>query len=209
MTFLQSLFYLYAATAVFSALMVVSATNTVRATLFLVQTFFATAGLWMLLHAEFLALILILVYVGAVMTLFLFVVMMLNIDTIGLREGFTRYYPIGMMVVIIVVSLLVLVLGPNHFGLTRMPLPAPTPADFSNIASLGDVLYTKYAYPFEVAAVLLLTAIIAAISLTYRYKKPHKSQRVSAQIAVRPEDRLRIVKMQSVPKINPNPAPGE
>ena len=205
MTFLQILFYLYAATAVFSAMMVVSAHNPVRGVLFLVLTFFSTAALWMLLHAEFLALILILVYVGAVMTLFLFVVMMLNIDTIGLREGFTRYWPLGIMVVLIIVSMLAVVLGPEHFGLAKIPLPAPQPDNFNNIASLGEVLYTRYAYPFEVAAVLLLTAIIAAITLTYRFKKPHKSQRVSAQIAVKAKDRMRLIKMPSEPKLNPAP----
>jgi NADH-quinone oxidoreductase subunit J len=207
MTVLQLIFYFYSAIAVFSAMMVVGSTNTVRAALFLVLTFFCVAALWMLLHAEFLALILVLVYVGAVMTLFLFVVMMLNLDRVGMREGLVRYYPLGILMVLVIFGLTFIVAGPDRFGLANVPLPPVRPADYSNIASLGDVLYTIYAYPFEIAAVLLLTAIVAAISLTHTKRKPHKAQNISDQIAVRPQDRMRIVNMPSEPK-NP-PSSGE
>jgi NADH-quinone oxidoreductase subunit J len=200
MTILQMIFYFYSAIAIFSAMMVVGSTSAVRGALFLVLTFFCMAALWMLLHAEFLALILVLVYVGAVMTLFLFVVMMLNLDRVKLREGLVRFYPIGIIIVLAIFGLTALVVGPSRFGLDNFSIPPAQPADFSNIASLGAVLYTNYAYPFEVAAVLLLTAIIAAISLTHHERKPHKAQVISAQIAVRPEDRLRIVNMPSETK---------
>jgi NADH-quinone oxidoreductase subunit J len=201
MSILQIIFYLYSATAVFSALMVVGSSNPVRGTLFLVLTFFSMAGLWMLLHAEFLALVLVLVYVGAVMTLFLFVVMMLSIDRIGAREGFVRYLPLVALMVILTVGLMIMAIGPHRFGIQQIPLPPLQPANYSNTASLGMVVYTDYAFPFEVAAVLLLTAIVAAITLTHRAPKPHKSQKVSAQIAVNPKDRIRLVNMPSTPKI--------
>ncbi len=203
MTVLQIIFYLFSSLAVFSALMVVISSNPVRGALFLVLTFFCMAGLWMLLHAEFLALTLVLVYVGAVMTLFLFVVMMLSVTRLNLREGFVRYLPISVLIVLSVTGLAIMVVGPQRFGLIQMPLPPATPADFSNTASLGLLLYTHYAFPFEIAAIVLLTAIVAAITLTHRqYPKKHKSQRVSQQIAVSPKDRMRLVNMPSEPKIN-------
>jgi NADH-quinone oxidoreductase subunit J len=205
MTVLQIIFYVYAAAAVFSALMVVGSGNPVRGALFLVLTFFSMAGLWMLLHAEFLALILILVYVGAVMTLFLFVVMMLSVDRLATREGFVRYAPLCALMVMLCMGIVIMVVGPQRFGIDAIPLPDIKPDDFSNVTSLGQVLYTRYAYPFEIAAVLLLTAIVAAITLTHRPSKPHKSQNVSAQIAVNPKDRLRIVNMPSEPKYKPAP----
>jgi NADH-quinone oxidoreductase subunit J len=204
MTMLQVIFYFYSIIAVFSAMMVVASTSAVRGALFLVLTFFCVAALWLLLHAEFLALILVLVYVGAVMTLFLFVVMMLNLDRVKLREGFVRFFPVGIFMVLIIFGLTAIVIGPDRFGLENISLPKPEPAGFSNIASLGAVLYTNYAYPFEVAAVLLLTAIIAAISLTHHERKPHKTQKISAQIAVRPQDRMRLVNMPSA-TIKPAP----
>jgi NADH-quinone oxidoreductase subunit J len=197
----QIIFYLLSTVAVCSALMVVSSKNTVRSVLFLVLTFFCMSGLWLLLRAEFLALVLVLVYVGAVMTLFLFVVMMLNIDREGSREGFVRYLPIGLIVIVTLVSLIVMVVGPSRFGLLQMPAPTPEAPDYSNIAALGDQLYTHYAYPFEVAAVLLLTAIIAAISLAHRVVKPHKTQKISAQVNVRAKDRMYLVNMPSEPKL--------
>jgi NADH-quinone oxidoreductase subunit J len=197
----EIIFYTLSTVAIVSALMVVSSKNTVRGVLFLVLTFFCMAGLWLLLRAEFLALVLVLVYVGAVMTLFLFVVMMLNIDRLGSREGFVRYLPLGLIVILSIVSLIVMVVGPGRFGLLQMPLPAPEALNYSNTESLGDLLYTHYAYPFEVAAVLLLTAIIAAISLAHRVIKPHKTQRISAQVGVRAKDRLRIVNMPSESKL--------
>lgn len=206
MTVLQIIFYIFSGLAVFSGLMVVSSSNPVRGALFLVLAFFATAGLWILLHAEFLALILVLVYVGAVMTLFLFVVMMLSVSRISLREGFVRYLPLGVLIVLLVFGLTAMVIGPNRFGLLQVPVPPAQPADYSNIASLGAVLYTNYAYPFEVAAVLLLTAIVAAISLTHRPAMNRKSQNAKKQIAVRSEDRMKLIKMPSEPKIKPSGA---
>jgi NADH-quinone oxidoreductase subunit J len=206
MTILQIIFYLLSAVALGSALMVVSASNPVRGALFLVLTFFAMAGLWILLHAEFLALVLVLVYVGAVMTLFLFVVMMLRVNRVGLREGFVRYLPISLTIVVMMTGIMVIVLDPQRFGLLLMPAPAEPAADFSNTASLGAVLYTHYAFPFEVAGALLLTAIVAAISLTHHPRKKHKSQNIAEQHAAQPKNRLRLVDMpSSPPPIKPIP----
>ncbi len=195
MTILQIIFYALSATAVFSALMVVTLKNPVHGVLFLVLTFFASAGIWLLLNAEFLALILVLVYVGAVMTLFLFVVMMLSVRLAERREGFVRYLPVAALVVLLMVGLIIMVLNPEHFGLTQVPAPALAPADFNNIAELGSTLYTVYAYPFEIAAVLLLTSIVAAIALTHRKPEGRKSQNAARQISVRKDDRLRLIKM--------------
>lgn len=201
MTVLQMIFYILSSVAIFSGVMVVGSNSPVRSALFLVLTFFATAGLWILLHAEFLALVLVLVYVGAVMTLFLFVVMMLSVSRLGTREGFVRYLPLCALIVLLMLGLLVMVLGPHQYGLLQIPSPAAQAADFSNTASLGAVLYTHYAYPFEVAAALLLTAIVAAISLTHRQPSRHKRQNTSAQIAVQRGDRVRLIKMAHEPKM--------
>jgi NADH-quinone oxidoreductase subunit J len=191
MTFIQLIFYVFAILAIFSGTMVVASANPVRGALFLVLTFFAMAGIWLLLEAEFLALILVLVYVGAVMTLFLFVVMMLQVNVVSLKEGVVRYWWIlAAPLVLIVLALTIKVVGQ---GLSDVPQPVATPADYSNLAHLGSVLYTDYAYPFEIAAVLLLTAIVAAISLTHRTPKNRKIQRVSEQISVRRQDRIRLV----------------
>lgn len=197
MTFLQLLFYTFAMLALIGAFMVVVSKNPVQSVLFLVFTFFATAGIWMILHSEFLSLVLVLVYVGAVMTLFLFVVMMLSVHIETLREGFVRYLPFGLIIVGILIALTVMVLGPARFGLAQMPAPGLKPADYSNLANLGSVLFTDYAYPFEVAGVILLTAIIAAISLAHRPPHKRKTQNVVDQINVTPKDRLRIIKMPS------------
>jgi NADH-quinone oxidoreductase subunit J len=202
MTFLQIIFYAFSALAIFSGTMVVASSNPVRGALFLVLTFFAMAGLWMLMHAEFLALILVLVYVGAVMTLFLFVVMMLTVDRLSLREGFVRYMPFAVLVTVLVVGLMVMVVNPSRFGLDALPQPVE-PADYNNIASLGMVLYTQYAYPFEIAAVILLTAIVAAITLTHGRRKKHKTQNIQKQIAVKAKDRFRLVNMPSESKPKP------
>lgn len=200
MTAIELIFYAFSAVAVSSALMVVIVRNPVHAVLFLVLTFVATAGLWMLLHAEFLALILVLVYVGAVMTLFLFVVMMLSLQGVLTKETFVRYLPISALIVLTVITLIVMAVSPEKMGLATIPAPPLKPADYSDVTNLGSVLYTDYVFPFEVAAVLLLTAIIAAISLTHRPPRQRKVQQVNAQIAVRAKDRLRIVKMPSVKK---------
>lgn len=206
MTILHLLFYAFATVAVFSSLMVVLAANPVRSVLFLVLTFFATAGIWILLHAEFLALILVLVYVGAVMTLFLFVVMMLSTHLESAREGFVRYFPIGAILIAMILAILIFAIGPEHFGLQHMPSPGIKGADYNNLTDLGSVLYTDYVYPFEISAVILLTSIIAAISLAHRRPSGRKSQVVSAQIAVRKEDRVRVLKIPSEKKPQPKEA---
>lgn len=202
MTFLQLVFYAFSAVAVVSGTMVVASKNPVHSALFLVLTFIAMAGVWVLLQAEFLALVLVLVYVGAVMTLFLFVVMMLSVGQVRLSEGFVRYLPLGMFIVLIVVGILSFIIGPHRFGLTHVPAPASLPSDYSNIADLGSVIYTNYAFPFEIAAVLLLTAIVAAITLTHGKGKKHKKQSASAQIAVQAKDRVRLVSMPSETNTN-------
>jgi len=202
MTVLQFIFYAFSGIAVFSGMLVVGSTNPVRGALFLVLTFFAMSGLWILLHAEFLALILVLVYVGAVMTLFLFVVMMLSINRVSRQEGFVSYLPLCIVMVLTIVGLIIMVVGPKQYGLAQIALPVLSD-DVNNMASLGAVLYTEYAFPFEVAAVLLLTGIVAAISLTHSPGKKHKSQRVSAQIAVNSRDRVRLVDLPSSPKAKP------
>lgn len=200
MTALQIIFYVFGATAVISALFVIAARNAVHGVLFLVLTFFASAGIWMLLRAEFLSLILVLVYVGAVMTLFLFVVMMLSMKVVSRQEGFVRYMPFAALIILLVVGLIVMVVDPHHFGLASVPSPPSEPSDYNNIAELGSVLYTDYVWPFEIAAVLLLTAIVAAIALTHRKPEGRKSQNASAQIAVRRDQRVRLIKMPSEKK---------
>ncbi|MDY6981079.1 MAG: NADH-quinone oxidoreductase subunit J [Pseudomonadota bacterium] len=191
------IFYIFAAIMVFGATMVISVRNPVRAALFLVLTFFASAAIWMLLEAEFLAITLVLVYVGAVMVLFLFVVMMLDINTAQLKEGFIRYLPVGIGVAILLVVMLVGVVGPENFSLDKMPAPERHGADYSNTRELGNVLYTVYVYPFEIAAVILLVAIVAAIALTLRKRPTTKYQNPDSQISVKREDRVRVIKMQS------------
>lgn len=209
MTILHLIFYAFAFVAVCSGMMVVLSTNPVRSVLFLVLTFFATAGIWIILHAEFLALILVLVYVGAVMTLFLFIVMMLSLDLEKFRESFVRYLPFGIVVVALILAMIVMVVGPKHFGLAQMPSPGLKSEDYSNLTDLGLVLYTNYVYPFEIAAVLLLTAIIAAISLTHRKPKHRKVQNISDQISVRREDRIRVLKIPAEKKMKPEEGAGE
>jgi len=198
----QIIFYVFSMIAIVSGLLVITANNPVRGALSLVLTFFAMSGIWILLHAEFLALILVLVYVGAVMTLFLFVVMMLRVNTVSLREGFVRYLPFVVLLTAMMVGLIGIVVRPKQFGLSSMPAPLPEGAHFNNIADLGMVLYTQYAYPFEIAAVLLLTAIVAAISLTHRKPFRRKTQEISQQMEVRSQDRVRLVNLPRIKKIN-------
>jgi len=193
----QIIFYVFAALTLASALMVITAKNPIQAALSLVLTFFLCAGIWLLLEAEFLAISLILVYVGAVMVLFLFVVMMLDINIAQLRAGFIRYLPIGLLVAIILAVLLVMAVGPAHFGLAQFVEPARHAADYSNVRELGRVMYTVYVYPFEIAAIILLVAIIAAIALTHRRRPETKRQDPIQQIAVKREDRMRVVEMDS------------
>jgi len=197
MTFKLVTFYCFSAILLFAALRVITARNPVHAALFLVLAFVSSAGIWMLLEAEFLAIVLVLVYVGAVMVLFLFVVMMLDINLDRLREGFWRYLPLGAVVALIMVAEMVIVLGGSYFGLDAMPAPPTVPAGYSNTKELGRLIYTDYAYPFELAAVLLLVAIVAAIALTMRRRRDTKYVDPAKQVAVRREDRVRLVSMPS------------
>ncbi|OJW44518.1 MAG: NADH:ubiquinone oxidoreductase subunit J [Thiobacillus sp. 65-1059] len=197
MTYTTAIFYFFAAILVFAGMRVVTARNPVHAALFLVLAFFTAAGLWILLEAEFLAITLVLVYVGAVMVLFLFVVMMLDIKLDKLREGFWDYLPLAGFVSVLLVIEMALILGSRHFGLEVMGTPAPHPADYSNTKELGRLLYTDYVYAFELAAVILLVAIVAAIALTLRRRKDSKYIDPAAQSRVKRNDRLRIVKMQA------------
>ena len=200
MNYTTAIFYFFAAILVFAGLRVITARNPVHAALFLVLAFFTAAGLWMLLEAEFLAITLVLVYVGAVMVLFLFVVMMLDINLDRLREGFWKYLPLAGFVSVLLVIEMVLILGSRHFGLDVMGVPTPHPADYSNTKELGRLIYTDYVYAFELAAVILLVAIVAAIALTMRRRKDSKYIDPAEQVKVRRNDRLRIVKMQATQK---------
>jgi NADH-quinone oxidoreductase subunit J len=191
------LFYVFSATLVGAALGVVFARNTVHSAMFLVLAFFTSSGIWLLMGAEFLAIVLVLVYVGAVMVLFLFVVMMLDINVAQMREGFTRYAPLGALIAIIMSVEIAYVVWYRHLGLGAIAHAPAVAADVSNTRSLGAVLYTEYAYPFQLAAVLLLLAIVAAITLTMRRRPNLKKQDISAQVAVRKADRLRIVEVAS------------
>ena len=197
MEFKQLIFWFFAAVLVFAATMVITVKNPVKAALFLVLAFFNAAGLWLLLQAEFLAIVLVLVYVGAVMVLFLFVVMMLDINLDKLREGFWDYAPLAGFVSALLAIEIALILGSRHFGLEVMATPAPHPADYSNTKELGRLLYTDYVYAFELAAVILLVAIVAAIALTLRRRKDSKHIDPAEQVKVKRNDRLRIVRMQA------------
>ncbi len=188
-------FYVFAISTVVTATAVVTVRNPVHAALFLVLTFFTSAIIWMTLEAEFLAISLVLVYVGAVMVLFLFVVMMLDINIARMREGFVRYLPIGVLVALIMLALMLNVVTSDIFSFESMIEPAAKATDYSNTKALGSVLYTDYVFAFEIAAVILLVAIIAAISLTMRKRIHTKYQNPSEQTKVRKADRLRIVKM--------------
>jgi len=198
MEFTQYVFYFFATVLVFAAFMVITIRNPVKAALFLVLAFFSAAGLWVLLEAEFLAIVLVLVYVGAVMVLFLFVVMMLDINLARLREGFGDYLPIGGLVAVLMVIEMTLILS-DGFGAGRALVPHP--ADYSNTRELGRVLYTVYAYPFEIAAGILLAAIVAAIVLTMRRRPNTKYQNPANQIGVQSSERVRLVKMKSEKKV--------
>jgi NADH-quinone oxidoreductase subunit J len=195
MTFQTVVFYAFAAILLFAALRVITARNPVHSALFLVLAFATASGLWMLLEAEFLAIALILVYIGAVMVLFLFVVMMLDINIDRLREGYWDYLVPGLAVAGIMVAEMAVVLAGRHFGLIAMLPPAPKSADYSNTKALGRVVYTDYIYPFEISAVILLVAIVAAIALTLRRRKDSKYQDPARQVEVRKQDRIRIVSM--------------
>ncbi|MEO0345993.1 MAG: NADH-quinone oxidoreductase subunit J [Pseudomonadota bacterium] len=198
--FLNLLFYTFGAVLVGAALGVVFSRNPVHAVMFLVLAFFNSAVLWLLLEAEFLAIALVLVYVGAVMVLFLFVVMMLDVNVEEVREGFARYMPVGLLVAFIMVVELGQVIWVRSWGLSTLTTAPPLPEDYSNTKALGKVLYTEHVYAFELASVILLLAIVAAITLTMRKRPNLKQQDIAAQVAVRREDRVRLVSMPAEKK---------
>jgi len=187
------IFYFFAAILLLAGLRVITARNPVHAALFLVLAFFTAAAIWLLLRAEFLAIALVLVYVGAVMVLFLFVVMMLDVNVERLREGFWNNLPAAIVVGGIIVMEMAAVLGGRYFGIA--PRVRELPPGYSNTKELGRVLYTDYAYAFEIAAVILLVAIVAAIALTLRRRKDTRAQRPTEQVKVRREERVRLVSM--------------
>jgi NADH-quinone oxidoreductase subunit J len=196
MEFKTFVFYVVGAILVFAALRTITARNPVHAALYLVLAFFSMAAIWMLLQAEFLAIILIMVYVGAVMVLFLFVVMMLDIDIARLRHRFWSYLPLGAMIGLLMVIEMALVLSGKYFSAAALP-GQTMPEGYSNTKELARVLYTEYVYPFELASVILLVAVIAAVMLTLRQRKDTKYQNPSEQLAVKRNDRVRMVKMAS------------
>jgi len=195
MNFETILFYLFAAVVVFAALRVITARNPLHAVLFLVLAFVSSAGIWLLLEAEFLAITLVLVYVGAVMVLFLFVVMMLDINLEQLRKGFWQWLPAGALLATLIVVQMVWVLGDKASSAGMAAVKHA--ADYSNTKELGRLIYTDYVYPFELAAVLLLVAMVAAIALTFRRRRDSKSQNISQQVNVKRADRVRLVSMAS------------
>ncbi|ASQ44862.1 NADH-quinone oxidoreductase subunit J [Legionella clemsonensis] len=207
---IQIIFYIFAGLALLSALMVITQNNPVRCVLFLVVAFFASAVLWIIAEAEFLALILVLVYVGAVMTLFLFIVMMLNIDVESMKAHFVRYLPFGLILVALLTGLLLIAIPEESFNKAVETVATPTAATsaddehyiaplkpVSNTEEIGLVLYTDYLFAFEIAAVLLLVAIVAAITLAHRGVIRSRRQDITKQIMTRPEDRLEIITMKS------------
>ena len=200
MSFQDIIFYLFSAILIASALGVITFRNPVYSALLLVLSFITCAGLWLLLEAEFLAITLVLVYVGAVMVLFLFVVMMLDINLVKLREGFWKWFPFGGLIALVMVIEISMVLMGKYFGLDEMPNPQPHAADYSNTKELGRLIYTEYVYAFELAAVLLLIAMVSAIVLTLRHREDKKDLDPGKQISVQKKDRLRIVSMPAEKK---------
>lgn len=196
--FQDMVFYALAAVLLFAGIRVITTRNPVYAALNLVLAFFTAAGIWLLLEAEFLAIALVLVYVGAVMVLFLFVVMMLDINLDKLREGFWNALPVALPVGGLMAIEMVLIVGVKNFGVDKVAAPAAKAADYSNTAALGRVLYTDYLLTFELASVVLLVAIVAAIALTLREKRESKSMDPAQQVLVKKADRLRIIKMDAV-----------
>lgn len=186
-------FYLLSAILVFAAGMVVSVRNAVRAVLFLVLAFFTSAGLWLILEAEFLAIALVLVYVGAVMVLWLFVVMMLDVNRAELREGFGTHLPLGLVVTLLIVFEMVLVYSTGQLDTTLARPPQAEAAALTNVEAIAAVLYTEYAYPFEIAAVILLVGMVAAIGLTFRGVRGSKYVPPSQQVHASPRGRMRLL----------------
>ncbi len=201
MPIVEPVFYIFSLLLTGAAIMVITVRNPVYAALFLVLAFFSSAAIWMLLEAEFLAIVLVLVYVGAVMVLFLFVVMMLDINLAPLKEGFIRYLPVGIAVAAAMAAELLLVIWTRgRFAVEAFPVPAPHPDGYSNTKAVGEWLFTNFMLPFEVAGIILLVAIIAAIALTLRKRTGIKTQNASRQVLVRREDRIRLASMKSEPR---------
>ena len=197
MEFTTVLFYVFSAILVISALRVITAPNPVQSALFLVLSFFTAAALWMLLKAEFLAILLVLVYVGAVMVLFLFVVMMLDINIDVLRRDFKRFVPVATIIGGIMVVEAALILWHGYAGIAAPVQDAASAQGWSNTRIIGKLIYTDYIFAFEIAGLVLLVAIIAALALTLKHSKDSKRQVISDQLRVKAKDRVRIVKMGS------------
>ena len=195
--FLDLLFYTFSGVLIGAAVGVVFSRNPVHSVMFLVLAFFNSAVLWLLLEAEFLAIALVVVYVGAVMVLFLFVVMMLDVNVEKLRDGFTRYAPVGLLVAFIMVVQLGQVIWVRSQGIAMLTDAPPLPDDYSNTKALGAVLYTEHVYAFELAAIVLLLAIVAAITLTMRKRPGLKVQDIAKQVSVKREDRVKLVSMDA------------
>ena len=206
MEFKTGVFYFLATVLVLAALRVVTARNPVHAALFLVLAFFSAAGIWILLAAEFLAMLLIVVYVGAVMVLFLFVVMMLDINLERMRKGFWSHLPVGALVGGLLVAELWAVFKAQYGTLSQNAVPAAA-AGASNTKDLGRILYTDYVYPFELAAVVLLVAIVAAIALTHRGLKTTKNTDPAKQVVVKARDRMRVLQMKTESAIDADVTP--
>lgn len=193
----EAVFYFFAGMLCLSSLMVILAKNPVRSLLFLIGSMFMSGVLWILLQAEFLAFTLIIVYVGAVMVLFLFVVMMLNLDPDDLKHQFIKYLPLAGLGSLLVLATLVYCVSPEDFGTTRILEPLPYPVHYNNTKALGALLYNIYLYPFEIAGVILLVSIVAAISLVFRGQKQSLSQNVSKQVTTHKGERLKVLKVAS------------
>ena len=205
MTYELAAFFAFATVAVLAALGVILARNPVHAVLSLVLTFFSVACLWLLLQAEFLGVVLVLVYIGAVMVLFLFVVMMLDINTTPLREGFVRYLPLTGAVVVVMAAEMVMLIGLQRFDVGLSATDPAVAAGKTNIQWIGETLFSKYILPFETAAVILTVALVVAVMLTLRRRPGTKHQDPARQVAVRREDRVRLVKVQAEPRPEGNP----
>lgn len=199
MDFKTMVFYFLSAVLVYASLRVITLRNPVHAALHLILAFFSASGIWILLQAEFLAIVLVLVYVGAVMVLFLFVVMLLDINLDRLREGFWGYLPLGALVALLMIAEMGLVLWVTYFREAEQGVPGAEPG-FSNAQAVGRLLFTDYVYPFELASVVLLVAIVAATALTLRDKRKSKSVSPSTQVFVKAKDRVRVLHMPSEPR---------